>query len=651
MKLHIYIAAALSAATLSGCNDWLEQENINSMTDQQTYSQEAGINSIASNLYASIPAWQEFQNLNDHSGGWRYGYYDICRFDEALNNSAYWDYSGNVGSTYRDCYNYGLIRNINLHIRNIETIAKGKITEPIRRYYLAEGRWLRAWVYFRMAVQYGGVPLVKEVTQYTEHPASLAVPRNTEAEVYDFVISEMDAIADDFGSSRVRTRATRGGAMALKCRAALYAGTLAYNHDVSQALGLNLPSGATGIPADRAAAYFQQCLQALDDLSTNGYSLYSASSNLADNYAQLFLEVPESNPEVILAHEYDGKNLVNDFTNQAMPRSITAADRNKTSSIVNPALNLLDCYEIVNGHRMEPLKAYQGEDVLESMSSNSSSLKYVIYDNAADIFAGRDPRLAGTVLYPGSSFRGKPVDLQAGIAEKTANGSYKFHSATTIAGLSGLFKGLKMTGEDGPLCSGPGNNYISHTGTLLRKMVDTTDGSELQGNSKVPYILFRYGEALLNGAEAAFYLNALGVANFDGRSTLSLALDCINQIRRRAGGDAFTINASELSLDRIRNERRVELAFEDHRYEDLKRWRTAHVVWSNDPESFSSAATVLWPYRIYAPGQPEDGKWLYRKMRAVHRANQATFYFTTPSYYNFYPQTEGNLLTEQNPLY
>ena len=72
--------------------------------------------------------------------------------------------------------------------------------------------------------------------------------------------------------------------------------------------------------------------------------------------------------------------------------------------------------------------------------------------------------------------------------------------------------------------------------------------------------MFRYAEILLNYAEAAFEL---------GKPTE--ALDAINQIRDRAGIALLT----SIDREKIRQERKVELAFEGNRYWDLRRWRTA----------------------------------------------------------------------------
>lgn len=602
------------------------------MTEEQTYSSETGIQSILSNLYARLTCWQDF-NQDSES-------YDMCRWDEALNNSQYWSFATNPGTNYRVLYDYGFIRELNIHLRNLETISKGSINEDNRRYYVAEARWLRAYTYFKMVESLGGVPLVTDVTEYTEDPTKLAVPRDKESAVYDFIISEMDAIKSEMGNSTVRTRATKAAALALKCRAALYAGTLAYNHDKSEYLNLNLPSGATGIDKSLAQDYLQACLSAAREIEQLGsYELYKKNSNLSDNYADLFVSAYSSNPEWIFCKAYDGVNVSNYFTARAIPRSVSASDLNKTTCQINPVLNLVNCYERLSTKSVEDIDAYVGEEQLEDMTITSSSMQYNLYDNPEDIFADRDPRLAGTILTPGSKFRGQALDLQAGLAVSTATG-YDFKSVTKKTELANAntYEGQKMTGADGPMREDQSNVYISHTGFLLRKYVDPTTGSELNGESSVSYVVFRLGEVLLNAAEAAFYLG-----------DKETALSYINQVRERAGGADFKLTASELTLDRIMNERRVELAFEDHRWIDMKRWRIADEYWKDDINSPTASVYVLWPYKIYNPGGADDGKWIFRKMRAMHRVNDGTIAFDRSMYYSAYPQTEGNPNTEKNP--
>jgi hypothetical protein len=78
--------------------------------------------------------------------------------------------------------------------------------------------------------------------------------------------------------------------------------------------------------------------------------------------------------------------------------------------------------------------------------------------------------------------------------------------------------------------------------------------------SRTDYLIFRYAEILLNYAEAAFELGKEGEAKAK-----------IDEIRQRAGMP----NLTSIDREKIRHERKVELAFENHRYWDLRRWREA----------------------------------------------------------------------------
>ena len=85
----------------------------------------------------------------------------------------------------------------------------------------------------------------------------------------------------------------------------------------------------------------------------------------------------------------------------------------------------------------------------------------------------------------------------------------------------------------------------------------------IENYSEQHWIEFRYAEALLNGAEAAVEMG----------QHLDDALLWINDIRSRA--DIKQLSLSDLTVDKVRHERRIELAFENHTYWDLRRWRIA----------------------------------------------------------------------------
>ncbi|MDL2221805.1 RagB/SusD family nutrient uptake outer membrane protein [Parabacteroides sp. OttesenSCG-928-N08] len=640
------LVGVITLLSFSSCEDWLTQKDLMGMSPDDAYSTDQGINSIVGNLYSRLRYEQDFAIDNES--------YDLTRWDEAVNNSQYWAFAANVGRNYRSYYDYGLIRDINLHLEELAN-NQSSIPEEKYSYYVAEARFIRAFVYFTMVSRLGGVPIITEAMNYVDNPLELAKARDTEAAVYDFIASEIDDIKvalDVKSATKSQTRATKGSALALKARAMLYAGSLAYNYDKSAAKGLNLPSGATGIPKEKANDYLQKCLDACSELDGIGYySLFQKDADRSENYYKLFITKGD-NREIIFCKAYDGVNIFNYFTQRAISRSQTGIA--KSGAQINPTLNLANAYELVATREVKPLDAYIGEEIVETIGTASSSYQYTIYDAPEEIFAGRDPRLAGTLLYAGSSLRDKAVDLQAGLAVLQPNGSYTFRSAQSVDAIAtSYYEGEKLTGTDGPFRSGDNCWYISHSGFLLKKYVDNVAGSETQGESSVPYIVFRYGEVLLNGAEAAFLLNQNGVGSYNGQNTKTLALSYINKVRERAGGAEFALKENELTFDRIINERRVELAYEDHRYYDLKRWRIADEVWAFDRDNENAIMYGLWPYKIYAPGSEQHGKWLYRKIKIEHRGSATDkgmpIEFNRAMYYSEYPMNEGNPYIEKNP--
>ncbi len=634
-----YIILFVILVGMCSCDNWLSPTDSTALSEEQTYSSVATINSVAANLYSRLRYEQSFTRDNET--------YDLCSWDEAINNSAYWANIGNKNAGYRQYYDYGLVRDINKHISCLETAVGANVSDDHKRYFLAEARYMRAYTYFVLVTRMGGVPLITEVQEYTNDPLTLAKPRNKEAEIYDFILSELDEIADDLSlaAAGTVTRATKGTALALKCRAALYAGTLAYNYDKSVQKGLVLKGMETGIPKDRAKEYLEKCVDAYLALEEMGvYSLHS-------DYGEVFQAV--SNPEVIFEIAYDGTNFTNYFTYWTVPHCMRP--ETKSGACVNPIANLLDCYEMLDTHEKVQFNPYNGAIKAEALTGvTSSTSSYKIFDNPQDFFEGRDPRLAATVIFPGSQFRGQDLDFRAGLAIPKGSG-FEFKMAPTIEDIDNatalnMYEGQPITGAEGPHMS---SWYVSHSGLLLRKYVDVTSGSEKSGMSTVPYVVFRYGEVLLNAAEAAFYLNELGEASYADHNMKATALDLINRIRMRAGGETFKITDAELDLDRIKNERRVELAFEDHRYNDLKRWRTADEVWEYNTANESALTYGLWPYKIYAPGEENDGKWIYRRVLLEHRGNKDIandpINFDNTMYYASYPKDDGNPYIVLNP--
>lgn len=155
--------------------------------------------------------------------------------------------------------------------------------------------------------------------------------------------------------------------------------------------------------------------------------------------------------------------------------------------------------------------------------------------HTVDPYANRDPRLLQTVIVNNSVWKSTNVQLWDG-------------------GINGkpLFRASK-------------------TGYYLKKYVDETLNLATGQTSAKQWVYFRLAENYLNFAEAMN--EAFGPSTAD--TMKSTALQAVNAVRTRAavGMPAIPATVSKAELrERIRNERRVELAFEDHRYWDVRRW-------------------------------------------------------------------------------
>lgn len=617
MKKIIPIIAIVATVIATGCqkeDDFLDKKPTNILLDEQIWRSKTLVLNVLADMYDRMPNGQHIQNW------WDYG-----NFNEAFisRNGDRWRFE-NTGWGYGEwgMWGYGYIREINIIVQQLEKATE--LDEADKQRFLGEARMLRALFYFEMVKRMGGVPLILEPLTYdfSGDPTYLQFPRAKEYEIYDFVINELDAVKsmlpDNPGD---KTRFTKGAALAYISRVALYAGSIAkYGTTTPQ---VSLPGEEVGIPASKANDYYTTALNAAQ--AVTGYSLYMRKPDLSENFTSLFLD-KSGNPEVIFAEDYKLKSgKIHDFTVQSQPMSMT---EESFGGAVNPSLNLVEEFELLD-NTFEPLQTMAGSD-------------FVYYNSPLDIFAGRDARLAGTVILPGSSFKGRQVDIWAGfmLADESIITGTNFGEQKTLPGKTAP---EVVVGGDGPIS---GREWSAQTGFLIRKYLDPASGAGSLGTqSDVWWIRIRYAEVLLNAAEAAFELNMPDVA-----------ADNINQVRQRAG---FTTDLlpGEITFDRIVHERKVELAFENHILWDMKRWRLAHIVWNGnsmtvadltsnlgEADKINTQVFGLIPYKTYTPSNPAtDGKWVFTiaKPNAVTGSDR----FQLGNYYSFI----GDDIINNNP--
>lgn len=627
-KIYITLLFTAFLAT-TGCkkdSDFLDVPSKQVIPEEVAFSDPALVLSVLADLYNGQEDFSSLDGNSFEGSGWK----TFADFSEAFpseNGSYYLVQRNGWGYGEWGIWDYGYVRDLNLFIQR--ATAASKLSEADKTRFIAEARFLRANYYFELVKRMGGVPLITNPMQYdySGNVTNLQVPRSKESEIYDFIISEAEAIKNLLPADvNTKSRASKGAALAMETRAAVYAGSIAkYGGRTPQ---VSLPGAEVGIPAGMAAGYYQKALTAAEEIisgKAGSYQLYKVLPDLSDNFAAVFLDKTSVNQESIFIEDFKVNTAkVHGFTTNNQPFSIS--DEGLDAGRLNPSLNLVEAFEKL-------------DNTYAPVQTRDANGNPVFYTNQQDIFAGRDARLAGTVLLPNGLFKGKRVDIWAGY--QLADGSIlTSDDAGHLAKLPGTDVAVQVVGKDGPV---NGQEFRSQSGFYIRKYLDPQVGSGRRGRqSDVAYIRYRFAEVLLNAGEAAFELGMTAAA--DGY---------INQVRARAG---LTQPLSGINFDRIVHERRVELAFEGHTLFDMKRWRLAHIVWDgtnmsvNQLVSDIGSATKkntqpygLWPYKYYNPGNPNNGKWLFKEVlpAAVTGANR----FQLGNYYS----NIGNDILSANP--
>ena len=606
------IGCVLVLLGMTSCNEYLEKESFDIITPEQVWKDPKLINGVMVNLYDGLQledfnywnrdAWRLMNaaTMSDEAQG---SFQKDPMFDNA--NATYTYEDGLFEQKFAD--RYKLIRNCNDFIAQAEEATS--LSDADKTLLLAEARFLRAMHYFTLVKRYGGVPLITAPQVYD--PAkleSLMLPRNKEIEIYDFIISECQEAAAILPVTRdaaARYRANRGTALALCSRAALYAGSIARYGKVEL-------DGVVGIPANEADRFFQTAYNASTAIiGLQVYTLYNKkAANKTQNYYEIFTKGNGDNGEYIFQKQYNvagGKG--HDWDKRNAPFSYRAGG---WGCGVAPTLEMVEEYEYTDGTA----------GTLKLTDANGKPLRF---NNPYDLFADKDPRLFASVYLPGSQCKGSVMEWRRGVIESDT----KRYVATSQpdGGNKVEINGVvySTSGKDGGADAGD----ASKTGFYQKKFWDETLTDLNMGKSETPWPVFRLGEIYLNLAEAAMEL---------GKT--SEALDAVNIIRDRAGIARLT----SISMAKIRHERKVELAFEGHRFWDMKRWRIAHLdVQQGGLNGFSGSALYPW-YDI------RDGKYIFEKGTNTPKQKRI---FLEKNYYGKINADDmnSNPLLVQNPGY
>jgi hypothetical protein len=529
MKLN-YLALILFAIMLTACSDFLNEPPLDRINEADVWDDKALMDAYFFQIYENMP-WDYLQDFGGGAGGGaqRDALSDLARstysWTPATNNFRPGNWGTVNNSWPLDWWGYFNLCKINYSIEKLEQLPNNLLSDEERNNRLGEMHFLRAFCYFEMVKRYGGVPIILEAQNPETTPEDELFPaRNTEKEVYDQILSDtqtaFDLLPNRWDSQT--GRASKWAAKALESRATLYAGSIARYGAVQL-------DGLVGISVSDANAYYQLSLNASQlIIAESGHSLFNQFTDPEENYTKLFQD--ETGNETIFKKIWIPFEKGHSFDLHNVPYSY----RLDWGASMSPTKQLVDSYEVLS----------------TGLLPNEAGSNY----DQENPWENRDPRLKATILTNNELFQGSPVEIWYGTER---DGTFDSGSGTGI-------------GKDGIGV----HPDATKTGFYLRKYLQ--DGSNPllipQFFSGQDCMVFRIGEIYLNAAEAAFELGMEGMVG-----------DYIEPIRTRAG---LTQNLRLQSYsgdelrDRLRNERKLELAFEDQRYWDVRRWRIAEEVLS-----------------------------------------------------------------------
>jgi len=448
-----------------------------------------------------------------------------------------------------DTYEYGRmytrIRATNIAIANLSS---PKFDKAKADKLLGEAYFLRGYYYQQLLRFYGGIPIDNKI--YTLNDKDYMVPRNSYEECVNAIVKDLDSAALLLkGISSAKGRANETAVLALKSRVLLYAASDL--HDGSKA-----KAKSTLLAGYKNPEYLMYTNGSQMERWTKAKTAAKAVLDHTEFAYKLDLTQPASPSEGTanyMAVSLGGGSKTVDFTagkdiilgrffiDEKDERGGWVGRDNGPNGYHNWAGNtpiqlLVDDYETSNGQKFD--------------WSNPSM--------AASPYQNRDPRLKATILYDGADWKPRTADVaERDKANQIQTGQYEVINA----------KGQKVIQFGLDTRKSPIEDWNgSRTGYYIRKFTDPDPTMEDQNTrQRIPWPMFRYTEAILNYVEACIELGEENEAKI-----------WLNKIRFRAGMPAISTSETGMALKaRYRNERRIELAYEEHRFFDARRWMIA----------------------------------------------------------------------------
>lgn len=544
--IRIHIVALITLFQFSSCEDYLKVELKDQISFDEVFEKRKTTEEYLAHVYSFIP--NEYNPLGAEGSA-------VPRSDEAsfswlsityLNyNSGSWGPADSYYVNWSYCYEG--INQASIFIDNVHKCLE--IPEESRNIMQAEARFIRAYLYFTLFRKYGPVFVWgdKQADKFIDPTSidrhSLDVNANFMFSEYDKAIKILPlTIESDAWYGRI----TKGAAMAAKSRLALYLARPLFN-GCSLYKGLRNRYGEFLFPQQEDPDKWEVAAKAAKDIiDLNIYSLYEDRKE-TDNFKKAIKSYmgvifEKWNSEIIWGRYHSDGITYNVRT--APPRVV----REGYGGFC-PSIKLVDTYPMAVSGRF-PVTGYEanGRPIIDSKSGyieegfTSSWIHPIDSDipiKAHNSCVGRDARFYASIL---------------------ANGMYWINP----------YKGSKLvTFYTGGTSTYDETQDCVKVGYLWRRMSDPANNIEEDKWGAFCWPMYRLAEVYLNYAEAC---------NEKPDRNEKEALEYINEVRHRSGlnnlEDAYpeVTGNKKLLRELLRKERMIELAFENHRYYDIRTW-------------------------------------------------------------------------------
>ena len=556
--LKVFSILFVTGALITACNeDFLNTQPLDKASADLVWSDPALSESFVTDVYNGIREGLLDQRSQDtHTDNALFNFGKQIIMEAAISPSN----TGGVPNRYEWGEMYSRIRSANIAIQRLNA-PKFDNSNGLAERLKGETYFLRAYYYNQLLRYYGGVPLVK--SPYSLNTADFTIARGTYEECVNFIVSDLDSAALLLkGKTMALGRATEGAALALKARVLLYAASDL--HDIPTASAesavisgfsnkelLGYVSGSQSERWQKAKA----AAQAVMDLGLYGYKLdLAAPESLEDakaNYRSVFLSRGGGEKDAIFSKYYI-RLSADDWGSWYTRNNGMNGYHGWTSS--QPTQNLVDDYEMMDGTKFD-------------------------WNNpvhAAAPYENRDPRFYESVFYDGAQWKPRTPD-GAGIDPygQVQMGQYQTGSSASPVTYFGLdTRNSSIENWNG-----------TRTGYSIRKFSDPDPALvDMNTRQEVPSPQIRFTEVVFNYVEACLELGE----EIEAKTWL-------NKIRFRAGMPAITESGDAL-VERYRNERNIEMMFEEQRFYDARRWMIA-------PETLGEKVRIMLVSATLKPGK------------------------------------------------